>query len=85
MFLCGEVYVQKTVFFLQKLMEVPLSYNFVLHMFGFFSFDMRDNLSKYVACELIYVDIVPDRYPFSLYLRMTFTNRSEEFPLLSKN
>ena len=59
---CGETHVQKAIYFLQELLEVPLNYEFVLYKFGPFSFALRDDLSECVACELI--DVVPNDYPY---------------------
>ena len=41
----GETHMQKTVFFLQELIEVPLGFDFVLYKHGPFSFDLRDELT----------------------------------------
>ncbi len=41
----GETHMQKTVFFLQELVDVPLSFDFVLYKHGPFSFDLRDELT----------------------------------------
>jgi uncharacterized protein YwgA len=41
----GETHMQKTSFFLQELLEVPLDFHFVLYKHGPFSFDLRDELT----------------------------------------
>jgi hypothetical protein len=41
----GETHMQKATFFLQELLEVPLSFDFVLYKHGPFSFDLRDELT----------------------------------------
>jgi hypothetical protein len=41
----GETHMQKTTFFLQELLEVPLGFDFVLYKHGPFSFDLRDELT----------------------------------------
>jgi uncharacterized protein YwgA len=37
---CGETHVQKATFFLQELLNVPLSLDFILYKHGPFSFDL---------------------------------------------
>jgi hypothetical protein len=41
----GETHMQKTVFFLQELLDKPLGFEFVLYKHGPFSFDLRDELT----------------------------------------
>ena len=41
----GETHMQKTTFFLQELLDVPLGFDFVLYKHGPFSFDLRDELT----------------------------------------
>ena len=41
----GETHIQKSVMFLQKLLDVPLGYQFVLYKHGPFSFDLRSELA----------------------------------------
>ena len=36
---CGETHIQKNVFFLQELLNVPLKYEFVIYKYGPFSFE----------------------------------------------
>jgi|GEM_PF-144261 len=62
---CGETHIQKSIYFLQELFDIPLNYNFILYKFGPFSFDLRDDLSECMACELI--DAIPDFYGPHLY------------------
>lgn len=42
---CGETHMQKAAFFLQDLMRVPISFDFILYKHGPFSFDLRDELT----------------------------------------
>ena len=42
----GETHLQKTVFFLQELLEVPSGYKFVLYKHGPYSFDLHDDLGR---------------------------------------
>lgn len=41
----GETQIQKSVMFLQELLDVPLGYQFVLYKHGPFSFDLRSDLA----------------------------------------
>ena len=41
---CGETHVQKSVYFLQDALGVPLGFDFVLYRHGPFSFELRDEL-----------------------------------------
>jgi uncharacterized protein YwgA len=50
---CGETHVQKSTFFLQKVVGVPLQFEFILYKHGPFSFDLRDELTGLRADELI--------------------------------
>jgi uncharacterized protein YwgA len=46
---CGETHMQKAVYFLQRLRNVPLGFDFILYKHGPFSFDLRDELTAMVA------------------------------------
>ena len=50
---CGETHAQKAAFFLQKLLEVPLEFDFILYKYGPFSFDLRDELTSMLADGLV--------------------------------
>lgn len=64
---CGETHIQKAVFMLQKLFEVPaISFEFVLYKHGPFSFDLRDKLTEMRADGLIDVRVMPAPYGPSL-------------------
>lgn len=41
----GETHIQKAAYLLQTMLEVPLGFQFVLYMFGPFSFELRDELT----------------------------------------
>lgn len=58
---CGETHVQKSAYFLQELMEVPLGLRFVLYKHGPYSFDLGDTLAQMRADGVI--SITP-RPPF---------------------
>lgn len=69
---CGETHVQKSTFFLQGLMEVPLGFDFILYKHGPFSFDLRDELTGLRADELIRLE---PQWPYGP--RIGPTNRTE--------
>lgn len=58
----GETHVQKGTFFLQKLMQVPLEFDFILYKHGPFSFDLRDELTSLRADELLSLERQPWPY-----------------------
>lgn len=41
---CGETHIQKTAYFLQALVCVPLDYEFIIYKHGPYSFDLHDDL-----------------------------------------
>jgi uncharacterized protein YwgA len=41
---CGETHIQKTTYFLQELLNVPLGFKFILYKHGPYSFDLSDEL-----------------------------------------
>ena len=50
---CGETHVQKTVYFLQHLVDVPLGFDFILYKHGPFSFELRDEMTALRADNLL--------------------------------
>jgi uncharacterized protein YwgA len=50
---CGETHIQKTTYFLQELLEVPLQFNFILYKHGPYSFDLTDELTAMRADMLV--------------------------------
>jgi uncharacterized protein YwgA len=52
---CGETLVQKSVFFLQELLNVPLAFDFQLYIYGPFSFELQRHLSSMMADDMIIV------------------------------
>ena len=51
----GETHLQKTAFFLQKLLRVPLDFDFILYKHGPFSFDLSDEITAMRADQLLLV------------------------------
>lgn len=56
---CGETHVQKTAFFVQELMGVPLEFPFILYKHGPFSFGLRDELTALRAAGLLELEPRP--------------------------
>jgi uncharacterized protein YwgA len=42
---CGETHIQKSAYFLQELLGVPLDFNYVFYKHGPFAFDLSDELT----------------------------------------
>jgi hypothetical protein len=42
---CGETHIQKSTYFLQELVCVPLGFNYIFYKHGPFSFDLNDQLT----------------------------------------
>lgn len=59
---CGETHMQKAVFFLQQLLDVPLGYSFILYKHGPFSFDLRDELTGLRADDVFTLQARPAPY-----------------------
>lgn len=52
---CGETMVQKSVFFLQEMVKVPLAFDYQLYIYGPFSFDLQRHVSSMMADDMIAV------------------------------
>ena len=50
---CGQIHLQKSTYFVQDLMRVPLGFEFILYKHGPFSFDLRDELTALRADQLL--------------------------------
>ncbi|MDD3927653.1 MAG: hypothetical protein PHT33_13435, partial [bacterium] len=59
---CGETHIQKTMCFLQELLDVPTGFEFILYKHGPFSFDLRDELSAMHAYQM--VEFAPQPLPY---------------------
>jgi hypothetical protein len=68
---CGETHLQKATFILQTLMEVPLSFEFILYKHGPFSFDLRNELTGLRADDLVTLE---PQWPYGP--RIVTTNRT---------
>lgn len=71
---CGETHIQKAVYFLQEMLQVPLEYRYMLYKHGPFSFDLRDEITEFRVYELFRLE--PRPIPYGPSLRAT-TNAAE--------
>jgi uncharacterized protein YwgA len=63
---CGETHIQKSVYFLQELLEVPMNLEFILYKHGPYSFDLADAVTAMRADSLLeYNHAVPTGQAFS--------------------
>jgi len=59
---CGETHLQKAIYFLEELANVPLGFEFILYKHGPFSFELRDEITAMRADGLMEVLLQP--YPY---------------------
>ena len=60
---CGETHLQKSVYFLQELLRVPLGFEFVLYKHGPHSFDLSDEFTASRADLMVEVKLNPPYGP----------------------
>lgn len=60
---CGETHIQKTTYFLQELLKVPLGFDFILYKHGPFSFDLSDELMAMRADMMVQLQSRPPYGP----------------------
>ncbi len=58
----GEMHLQKAIYLLQEVTDVPLEYPFILHYYGPFSFELREELNRMRADGLL--ELVAQPYPY---------------------
>lgn len=58
---CGETHIQKSVFFLDEMLKVPTSFEFILYIHGPFSFELRDELTAMRADRILELIIPADK------------------------
>lgn len=63
---CGETHIQKSTYFLQELLEVPLSLEYILYKHGPYSFDLSSELNAMRADEFLKLESQPFPYGPSL-------------------
>jgi uncharacterized protein YwgA len=59
---CGETHIQKAVYLMQDLLDVPTEYEFILYKHGPFSFDLSDELTSFRGDELL--ELQPQAPPY---------------------
>ena len=65
----GETHIQKAMYFLQHLANVPMGFQFILYKHGPFSFDFRDELTVMQGDGLLEYEARP--FPYGPSLRPT--------------
>jgi len=60
---CGETHIQKSAYFLQELLRVPLGFEFILYKYGPFSFDLSDELLSMQADDIVRLNLRPPYGP----------------------
>jgi uncharacterized protein YwgA len=50
---CGETFVQKSVYFLQELLQVPCGFEYQLYIYGPFSFELQGHLGSMRADDML--------------------------------
>ena len=50
---CGETHIQKAVYLLQEIMQLPTNFKYVLYKHGPFSFELRDELTSLRAVGML--------------------------------
>lgn len=75
----GETHIQKSAYFVQEAMGVPLGLDFVLYRHGPFSFDLRETLGEMRGSCLVNVVARPGYGP-SLEVSETGKEHEERFP-----
>jgi len=66
---CGETHLQKAVYFLQNLLDVPTDFGYILYKFGPFSRELRAELASMRADG--FLDLVPQPQPYGPTLQVT--------------
>ena len=61
---CGETHIQKTAYFLQGLVSVPLDYEFIIYKHGPYSFDLHDDLMAMRANKFLKAEARPPLWTF---------------------
>jgi len=74
----GETHFQKTVFFLEDGLEVPIGFQFVMYKYGPYSFDFHDDLTIMRGNGLI--DLVPHGYGSSFSATESSRRLRAKFP-----
>ncbi len=76
---CGETHIQKSVYFLQTMLDVPTGFDFILYKHGPFSFELRDSLGEMRGNLLIELT---SRFPYGPSYHPTASGKAliERYP-----
>jgi hypothetical protein len=77
---CGETHLQKSTYFLQELLRVPLEFNFIFYKHGPYSFDLADEITGMRADQLLTLQL-RDPYGPSLFPSPGAETVISRFPL----
>ncbi len=66
---CGETHLQKAVYFLQTLLDVPTDFDYILYKYGPFSRELRAELASMRADG--FLELVPQPQPYGPTLAVT--------------
>ncbi len=59
----GETHLQKTLFFIQEMLQVPCGYDYVLYKHGPYSFDLHDDLARMFTNSILGIEPRPPYGP----------------------
>jgi len=76
---CGETHIQKSTYFLQELLGVPLDFNFIFYSYGPYSFDLNDELTA-LRCDLLLTVKPRDPYGATLLPSESASRFLERYP-----
>ena len=65
---CGETHIQKSTFFLEEMLNVPLELDFIMYKYGPYSFELNDDLTALRAYHYLFI-IPQDPYGVSYSLK----------------
>jgi uncharacterized protein YwgA len=80
---CGETHIQKSAYFLQELLGVPLDFNFIFYNYGPFSFDLNDAITA-LRCDRLLTVKPRDPYGASLLPSEEASDYLDRFPKTRK-
>jgi len=52
---CGETHIQKSTFFLEEMLNVPLELEFIIYKYGPYSFELSDDLTALRAYQYLFL------------------------------
>ena len=81
---CGETHIQKATFFLQSMLRDDLGYEFILYKHGPYSFNLKDDLSSFLADDIFSYEIKNANYGPSIVAGRRSRLVHEQYPKTSK-